>query len=129
MHKCKFCLVYAKAVFQLLGTESSAYREEWVAFIQHEKLEIYFVPPLLSRQVSHHAATFLLHTAFYMKFHKAATFLTDFCGLPYHWHGLLKATSVAATMTAWGIAVESLANPVHICLNFKKAGSRLDTKA
>jgi len=34
--KRKFCLVWAKAVFQLLGTESSAYREEPVAFPQQE---------------------------------------------------------------------------------------------
>lgn len=102
MHKCKFCLVYAKAVFQLLGTQSSAHREQSAAFTQPEKSEICFVPPLLSRQVSPCAVTFLLRAAFDVKFHKAATFCPEFSGQPRHGMGCSRKTSAGATTSIRG---------------------------
>lgn len=79
MHKRKLCLAHAKAVFQLLGTESSARREQQVAFTRREKSQTYSVPLRLVRGVSHHAGTFLLRAALCVKLWTVVP-LVDFFG-------------------------------------------------
>lgn len=115
MHKCKFCLVYAKAVFQLLGTPSSAQGEQPAAFAQPEQSVICFVPALLRGQVSPRAVRVWLCAAFDVKFHRAATFCPEFSGQPHHGMGCARKTSAGVTTSAQGMDGCSKTLTLRIC--------------